>query len=515
MRKVLVPAVFCIFPLFVPSAAAAQDAAPAASGPVIRTTVSEVALDLVVRDNRGRVVKTLQPSDVEVYENGVKQEVKSFRLVAGADAEAAAGQKGAGGAANPMMPLRAVNLVCIVFHDMTNATKRNTMAAAQEFLSNKFPPDTYIGVFSLSGTLTPLLGFTENHNEVMQAARNAFVGHSEDFASAANTVLNASPNSVSVSGAGAGGVGAMNVSGGSINTLAVTGADVATGQAADAMRGDLADERRQFNSIHGAQNMDEMKTMIDMLGQLPGRKTVVLFSPGLTQTGDPDKLKDLQNRANKAHMTIYALGTLGITENSNALASGNLLGRASNLSSRQSAATASAGDSMQTMQQDDIVHDAVRTSNPDAPLRAISEATGGFFVSGGDLRKSYAKIVEDVDTHYEVIYHPSTDHYDGRFHKVEVKLAKADMNVESRQGYFALPGEGGAARPLTKTPLWPRSTARPNPTCSIFTRRPISSGLKRAPRSALLLSKFRRLRSRPRPCPSRASRGCMWPSSLW
>src|ERR1044071_312178 len=42
----------------------------------------EVLFDVVVRDKRGRVVKDLGASDFEVYEDGVAQQLSSFRLVA-------------------------------------------------------------------------------------------------------------------------------------------------------------------------------------------------------------------------------------------------------------------------------------------------------------------------------------------------------------------------------------------------------------------------------------------------
>src|SRR4051812_23589938 len=48
---------------------------------VIVVGSNEILLDAVVKDKKGHVVKDLKPSDVEVYEDGVRQEVKSFRLV--------------------------------------------------------------------------------------------------------------------------------------------------------------------------------------------------------------------------------------------------------------------------------------------------------------------------------------------------------------------------------------------------------------------------------------------------
>src|SRR6476620_2857219 len=41
----------------------------------------EVPFDVVVRDKKGRPIKDLTVSDFEVYEDGVRQEINSFRFV--------------------------------------------------------------------------------------------------------------------------------------------------------------------------------------------------------------------------------------------------------------------------------------------------------------------------------------------------------------------------------------------------------------------------------------------------
>src|SRR6266511_538289 len=42
---------------------------------------NEVVLDAVVKDKKGRVIKDLTAADFEVSEDGVCQEVRSFRLI--------------------------------------------------------------------------------------------------------------------------------------------------------------------------------------------------------------------------------------------------------------------------------------------------------------------------------------------------------------------------------------------------------------------------------------------------
>src|SRR4051794_37451533 len=69
-------------PLLLPLLAA-QEAQPPNPIPTFRSSAREVDLDLIIRDNRGRQVNNLNPEDVEIYENGVRQQIKSFRLVNG------------------------------------------------------------------------------------------------------------------------------------------------------------------------------------------------------------------------------------------------------------------------------------------------------------------------------------------------------------------------------------------------------------------------------------------------
>src|SRR5208337_470277 len=126
---------------------AAQSAPQAESGPTIHATVNEVALDLVVRDKKGRLVKNLKPGDVEIYEDGVLQEIRSLRLVAGEapvqpaqpapqpDRQPGAEQPETAEPVRPLaMPLHGLELICIVFHQLDPNTRRWAVAAVQEFI---------------------------------------------------------------------------------------------------------------------------------------------------------------------------------------------------------------------------------------------------------------------------------------------------------------------------------------------------------------------------------------------
>src|ERR1044072_148599 len=82
----------------------AQDPGQDEETVVVGTT--EGLVDAVVKDKKGAVVKDLQASDFEVFEDGVKQEIRSFRLVTRprGDAEREKAAAPGGGEAAPAQP---------------------------------------------------------------------------------------------------------------------------------------------------------------------------------------------------------------------------------------------------------------------------------------------------------------------------------------------------------------------------------------------------------------------------
>jgi VWFA-related protein len=455
MKKLL--GSFCAVILSLTPTAFGQTPAPAAQEPgvTIRQTVQEVVLEVMVRDARGRVVKNLKPSDLEVYEDGVRQQVQSFKFIEGREVMSRTNASEPVKRAVGPNPLKAVNLVCIVFSNLDAFNKKYAVDAVREFLKSQLDPDTWVAVFNLDSILTVLHPFTNNKNEIMEAANRASTGTGVDFASVASSVLSAAPLieyiEVTTTGdpsKGGSVTSAQKISGGELNPTAITGADISNSQSANIQRGDLAQQHRQFGHVEGMRQMEQILAMIRQLGTLPGRKSVLFLSPGLATTGDADLFKSMVDKANKANVTVYAIDVNGLSaELDQSQASAAALKNAATLSASQGTrATGTMGaQNMEKMRQDDYVNDAVRTTDTQATLRALSESTGGFLIGNtNDLRKPFQRLVEDVETHYEVIYKPSSDIYDGRLRTIHLKTLRADMSVESRKGYFALPVLGSS-----------------------------------------------------------------------
>jgi len=64
-----------------------QAANPEQSNTTLRSTAQEVLLDMVFRDKKGKAIRDVRPEEIHILEDGVEQNLASFRLVEGANAE--------------------------------------------------------------------------------------------------------------------------------------------------------------------------------------------------------------------------------------------------------------------------------------------------------------------------------------------------------------------------------------------------------------------------------------------
>lgn len=77
-------------------------------------------------------------------------------------------------------------------------------------------------------------------------------------------------------------------------------------------------------------------------------------------------------------------------------------------------------------------------------LRSLTTRTGGrFFTSpgGGRLREAFAETIEELRHQYSLTYDSSNEKRDGRWRKIEVEVARPNLELRTRQGYWAAKGE--------------------------------------------------------------------------
>jgi VWFA-related protein len=437
---------------------------PQAPDVVIRTSAREVLLDLVVRDAHGKLVTNLKPQEIAIYEDDVRQDVRSFRLVAGsevrvedekqaAEAQAAAATTPAPATRPPVNPLRTVNVVCLVLNDITaaspgdsliNPTRPFAFDTARKFINNQLRPNTFIGIFTLDGSgLRPVYPFSNDRERLLRAAELASRNQLPPITVGTAAVLSGLSQLV-----GADGIG--------------IGSDARSG-------GDILGSRTDMRvaAAAGLRELDALKGLIGQLVPMPFHKTVLLLSNGLTRP--PDQLEYWDSMVRAAiggGITFYAVDVHGMDANYDPMAtSAAMLNYAASQSAQQGATSQEhlmppAGQigtlgpptlttrTMELAHQDDYVKFAVSTANSQETLRELAERTGGFLIANtNNADRLLAHVMEEVDTHYEIAYPPKSEREDGHFRKIEVKLARPGLRAETRNGYFAVPDTG--ARPLT------------------------------------------------------------------
>src|SRR6266511_1551431 len=160
----------------------AQDPPPELQAQVFRVEAEIVMLDLVVRDRKGRTVRDLRPEELQVFEDGLRQEPSGFRYVdtraAGVSLEEE--EPGKGAAKRPEEG-RHLNLVTLVFDQLGPDGRQIARKAALDFLDLADRPDVFVSVFQVSESLKLVQQFTTDRDllreGIMAATGQVATGH--------------------------------------------------------------------------------------------------------------------------------------------------------------------------------------------------------------------------------------------------------------------------------------------------------------------------------------------------
>jgi len=414
-------------------------------------TTREVLLDLVVRDKHERLVENLKPEEVEVYEDGMKQTPKSFKTIAGkAQTEFEQHEKASGvQTAQGLNPLRQINLVSIVFSQMSTRSRDFAREAVLSFLKNQILANTFAAVYSLDYKLNALQVYTSNQEELTKAAERASRGTYSQYAKDNEAVLNQIQVTVT------GNEGGINITPAFDATTqpdwALMGAEQSPISDASLMQAKLiSDQRFIAADTEGIRPLEALRTFVRDQALLPGRKTVLFLGEGLPVPPErPELMESLISEANRANVTFYTIDVRGLTTHSaTSLSTAELRNRRA--MNGAIAGTSNVGNGLDTGDQVATAHidDSMLLSvhaNTQLGMRELAESTGGFMVANtNNIEMPMRRVMEDVRTHYELAYTPNSTNYDGHFRKIEVKLLRPGLKVQTRSGYYALPDLNGA-----------------------------------------------------------------------
>ncbi len=417
---------------------------------VIRSNVHEVLLDVVVRHQNLSLAKKLSAADFTVTEDGVPQTIKTFRFVGGREAQVLPEAPPVIGpavqsAAPHANSLREPNFVSIVFDEIGPDSRKNALAAAADFLAQEFQDNTYAAVFGLNLRLNALQGFTNDRAVLQAAVRKAVTGNSMDLANASAGVLNQTTFAITGDRTG------ISLTPGIDFTQ---NADLSTSSAAQSP---LSESQQYMAQLIGSQRdlvsygtgmrvLTALLRLVQFESRLPGRKTVLYLSEGLSKPPDRgDFMRTVIGAANRGNVSFYCIDVRGLTPaTSNGTAVG-LSRTAGSIAKTQSVMSDSPSAAMRQAQQFDVMQDAL-VAQTQLNMADLAENTGGFAVfNTNNFKGSMARIMEDVRTHFEISYVPASTVYDGRFRQVKVTVNDPKLVVQTRDGYFAMPELGGPA----------------------------------------------------------------------
>ena len=357
-RKILAAlaaASLCLSPL----AARAQRISPeqpADRSPVLRTSSDLVRIDVAIADRAGKPVKGLRADQFTVTDDGQAQKISTFSYE---DIEAV--ETAGEGSAKPIVvavdsPTVAAaqasgdlvrdRRMLVLFFDLTSMATDDLIRAhdaAAKFVKRQMTPADLVAVVAFSSNLRVLADFTNDRATLGKAIAQLVPGVASQLA---NPLYAAAQN-------------------GEYDVQQDTGAA-------------YTPDETEFNVFNTDQKLEAIESLANVLGAIPGRKAVIEFTGGITQTGEENRtqLRAATDAANRADVSIYSMDARGLF----ATAPGGDV-----------TADAATGTSMFTGAS--VFHQTDQREDSHDTLATLSTDTGGrAFFDLGDLSDAFPRI---------------------------------------------------------------------------------------------------------------------------
>lgn len=446
---------FILTALFI--TATAQQRPDASQDDKVRVTTNLVQLDVIVTDNEGRQVRNLRPEDFEITDDGKRQTISNFSYV-GDTAPSAVTSSGtiqpvptpaAEGASLPpavLKPGQVRRVLTLLVDDLgiSFQSMNYVRKALRELVEDRMKEGDLVAVLRTSGGVGALQQFTTDKRLLLSAI--------DDIRWLPRGRGDITPFDSSISPTGD----------------MVT--DMYTREA-------VQDMQMTRNEILAAGTIGTLNMLLRSLQDLPGRKSVVLFTENaqiIDFTGNRSErlvqlMKQLADYSNRASAVVYTvdtsgLQTLGVTA---AQSQGNARVISDSLGGMQST----------SVSRNPSSNDKTVIGNPEEGLRALdnlatarrstyfesqgvlkylAELTGGIAIKNtNDVAGSLGKVLEDSEGYYLIGYRPEEPPLDAktgdrRRLKINVKVKRPNLRVRSRSGFYGLIDEEKVAKKLTR-----------------------------------------------------------------
>ncbi len=410
-----------IYPLLAALSAPGQDAAQVTTHdvtPTFKERVNMVLVPVVVRDGKGQAIGGLRKEDFQLFDNGKRQTIASFTVETRAALPAKRPLTQPGEKPSAERPQR---FIAYFFDDIH--LKSEDMAWVRDGVTRNLAtldPTDRVAIYTTSGRTT--LEFTGDRKSLsetlMKLRPNPISRGLRDIPNIsyyqADLIVNRGGDPVT-GGTGPGG-DALTVATREV-LIRLSVPDVRT---ARSMAWSAANRALRAGEHETEVTCMVLKQVSRRMGYLPGKRTVVLLSPGfLTLPAARPLLNDAVDLATKRNVVISSLDARGLYTDMPDITE-----------------TAYDPKALQMKQQ----MDQLEAREVSASLAQIAEGTGGRFVeSSNDIDGGLKRIATPPEYSYILGFSPRNLETDGRYHRLKVLLARKEgRNVQARRGYYAV-----------------------------------------------------------------------------
>ncbi|MGH9533354.1 MAG: VWA domain-containing protein [Terriglobales bacterium] len=429
---------------------------------VIRRNANEVMVDLVVTNRHGQIIKNLQSDQLQVLDNGKAQKIDSFRLVSrsvhltGADLEKAG--------LSPDLNPQPFNLIVFVYDRVTGSGRQLAKQSSDWFLQHDFAPGDFGAVYRIDNVLYALSPVTKKEGTLAKAIQIAVGGTAQQYRQTSLTAQQEANQAQADQAQALSEAQQAEMSTG----VPAGGPGVAAGTIMQAIFSQMIDDSLQRSAAmagedQGWQSLTALRSLVDGLALLPGRKEILYYSQSLgVNSNTIFVLRALIHDANRNHVSFYAIDPTGLALQSSASEIAQTMQQAAQTADQQvmaggvgavTGAEANLGNS-----EEDVSYSGRLTN-----LTELANATGGFVAARtNNLNGFMTKIGDDITDHYELTYQPTTAGVEG-YHAIVVKvLGHPHWVVRARKGYYATPLLARPARSY-ELPLLAELNVQPPP----------------------------------------------------
>jgi len=423
---------------------------------VVTITTNLVQIDVTVIDHSGQVVSDLKPEDFEVVEDGKPQKITNLSFVSAPVSQSPVASvprpKGKGAVLDPPLPpvtLRREQVqraIALVVDDLglSFESAHRVRTALKRFVDEQMQPGDLVAIIRTGAGIGALQQFTADKRMLYAAIDKVKYNlNSRSF------------NAFAPIG------GETRVAGQAHNGMAGAPAGTTTTARATDLVESLIDintpgseATRYREDIFTVGTLGAINYVIRGLRELPGRKSIILFSDGFRMYDEDagtrriaDSMSRLIDLANRASVVIHTVDARGL-QTVGPTAADNLAGP---FAQGNSNFAADNGDMGQEQWMKSLTGDYARQRldfvATQQGLGFLSQQTGGLFIrNNNDVEGSVGRILSTEKGYYLLGYRPdeSTFNEEGKrtaFHHLKVQVKRPGLTVRTRAGFYGFSDE--------------------------------------------------------------------------